>query len=143
MKESTLDENKQPEIIIESIFLATSNFHRNPFIPKDTKLDVKLNKQDDISPDKSTLVTNLIMEINTPEDPIYFYCNYVGVFRSTGKEGSMNLEKFRESNAPSHLYPYLREEFQSRVTKASLNHIIPILPPVNLKLTLAKGEEKK
>jgi len=138
-----MDESKQPGIRIESIFLGNSNFSRKPFVPKDIKLELKISKEDDLSEDKKTLITNFILEINTPNDPVYFICNYVGIFKTIESEENMSLDVFRLNNAPAILYPYLREEFQNRISKASLDHIVPILPPLNLNVALQKKEEIK
>lgn len=61
----------------------------------------------------------------------------IGVFEKIG-ESKLDIEKFGKINAPSIVFPYVREHLSSLSVKAGLNPVL--LPPVNF---VAMGEEQK
>jgi preprotein translocase subunit SecB len=133
-----MDKTKQPGILINAILLADSVFHRAHEIPKNLKF--KLNFAINNIIDKSNLVTELTVRVNTKEDPVYLIIKYVGIF-SGMPDSNMNLEEFSQISAPAMLLPYIREEIHNRLLKANVFNI-GILPPINLQALLKESKKK-
>jgi preprotein translocase subunit SecB len=137
-----MDKSKQPGIKIIQILLESSKFSRFPTLPPNMKLELKLKKTSELHPDGKTLITSLTLDVNNESSPLYFSATYLGIFQiESEKKKNMNLEDFQEIHAPGILYPYLREEFQSRISKSELSAIIKPLPPLNIPALLKKNKK--
>lgn len=124
-----MDKEKQPGIKINGIILAESYFKRTPNVSQPIPLDVDIKVSNNITNEEKQLVTELRVTLNSETDSVYGYFVFVGVF-STDSVENMSLSEFSKNHAPAHIFPYIREEIQSRSVKAGLPPII--LQPVNL-----------
>lgn len=123
-----MDVNKQPGIKVESMILAESYFKRTPTVPEHISISIKIDVSNKIDNEKNKLITEMTVILNTENDPVYGKFVYVGIF-SASKEKNMSLKQFGETNASAFIFPYIREEIQSRSVKAALPPII--IQPLN------------
>jgi len=123
-----MDVNKQPGIKVEGMILAESYFKRTPTVPKPISISIKIDVSNKIDNEKNQLITEMTVTLNRENDPVYGKFVYIGIF-SASKEQNMSLIQFGETNAPAFIFPYIREEIQSRSVKAALPPII--IQPLN------------
>jgi len=135
-----MDKNKQPGITVQGIILAESVFKRIAQIPENFLVNYSFEVTNNIQNDGKSLATELRVTLNSDTDPVYGNFLFVGIFTVNG-EGNMPLEQFGECNAPGIIFPYLREEINSRSIKAGLPQII--LPPLNIQAAIKCTPENK
>jgi preprotein translocase subunit SecB len=134
-----MDKEKDATIKVEAIILEKMDFERQQQVSEDIfqsqgeidtvklKMDVKIDRQ--LSTDKKKLMVKFELSIFDEKKTLNILCRMVGVFVQSS-EGSMNLEEFGKVNAPTFLFPYLRENISSITMKAGLPPIV--LPPLNM-----------
>ena len=134
-----MDTTKQPGITINNILLAESAFKRLPQVPDKIDIHFSFSVNNNLYNEGKNLVTELSVELNTINDPVYGKFVFVGLFSVDGNE-NMPLETFAECNAPAYIMPYVREEIHSRSMKAGLPQIF--LPPLNIQASLNEKLKK-
>jgi preprotein translocase subunit SecB len=119
-------------ISISNIVLMESNFFRDKIIDfSDPNLKNNINIHlDNVVADnflETTLMVTFTAVINE-KTIVEAKIKMLAIFEFT-TISSVNLETFKEINAPAIIYPYIREHLTSLSTKALLTPII--IPPVN------------
>jgi preprotein translocase subunit SecB len=130
------DTAKQPGITINNILLAESTFKRLPQVPDKIDVHFSFSINNNVYNDGKNLVTEVSVELNTANDPVYGKFVFVGLF-SVDENENMPLEAFAECNAPAYIIPYIREEVHSRSMKAGLPQIF--LPPLNIQASIKES----
>ncbi len=134
-----MDKNKQPGIQIKAILFSEVTFKRNPSTDIEPNIDVSyeinniLNNKNELQVHFKTTITE-----EKKENPLKIELLAVGIFASVGGEENLALDEFCRYNAPSIIFPYIREYVSSLSIKAGLDPIV--LPPTNF---IALTKEKK
>jgi preprotein translocase subunit SecB len=126
--------------IFQNITLLESTFKRAALInfdsPPTPEILINTNHQED--GDKIVCTVKLSFKIiKDATELINFDCLYVGTFQKTGAP-KLDVKTFGTINAPSIMFPFVREYLAGVSLKAGLNPIL--LPPVNF---AALGEKVK
>lgn len=144
-----MNKNMQPGIMIQAIHQLRSEFTRL----QGNASKIKNNFAFDygfklVSEDKGYAELTLKAKGTNAVDNVDVYkCEivYVGTFEVAIDSANMPLHEFLETNAPAHLFPYIRESLSSLSQKAGLPAIL--LPPINimalLQAKLAQAPDKE
>lgn len=134
-------ENKnEPGIRLLSVFISKLNFDTHPAFPQQRGLSLAMDLNHKFTQDDTRLETLLTIDLwnseKREESPFNITATVVGLFEEI-PGGAVTLKKFAEINAPSILFPYLREAVSSITAKSHLGSVL--LPPVNI-AALIRGE---
>lgn len=124
-----MDNEKQPGIKVDGIILAESFFKRMPDVTLPIPFKININVSNNIDNEKKQLITEMKVTLNTDSDSVFGHFVYIGIFSIIDQE-NMSLQQFAENNAPAYLFPYVREEIQSRSCKAGIPPLI--IQPLNI-----------
>ncbi len=133
------DKEKNTNIYIEQIFLIKSNCFRTPKLPKELKIDRKINILNKLTKDKDKLLCEFEFSIFPITKEFEIGCTFIGIFKQTEK-GNITLEEFSKFNAPALLYPYIREYVSNMSLRLQVSPLY--LPPENFSVLLKDAEEK-
>jgi len=134
-----MDTNKQPGIKILDIILTTLEFSRDNNLTYSPKLKIEFSQLNSLSEDKENLSTELTCFATDEEKTFSIKCSMVGIFASEPETKNLSLEDFAKVNAPTIIFPFIREIISSTTRKAGLPPVI--LPPMNIPLLVKQGKE--
>lgn len=132
------DENKQPGIKCDNIFLKSISYKRAESYSGGVNLKLDFSNTYSLSDDKNILIYDLEVKISEEkENPIFtLECTITGVFSIVKEEENMSLEEYCNINAPATLFPFLRETVANVTQRSGLKPFI--LPPMNIQAILRK-----
>ncbi|MBP6532466.1 MAG: protein-export chaperone SecB [Bacteroidia bacterium] len=132
---------KQPGFQFHSISLLESTFKRQAEIDFQKLQEPHVVISTNFEQSESRLICFLELDFKVAIDQkplIECNCKFVGVFEIIGTP-LLNIENFGTVNAPSILFPFIREHIAGLSLKAGINPIL--LPPVNF-VALAANNKK-
>ena|ERR1043166_4789601 len=124
----------------QSLMLLSSEFSRNDEIDfeQESIPEVDINSDFRLADNKIVCIFLLDFHLNVNGNSIVTYkCKFGGVFEIVGTP-KLDINTFGNINAPSIMFPFVREHLASTSLKAGINPIL--LPPVNF---VAIYEQKK
>lgn len=135
------DENKQPGIKCDNIFLKSISYKRAENYSGDVNLELDFNNSYSFSDDKNILRYDLKVNIseNKPNPIFTLECTITGIFSTIKEEENMSLEEYCNINAPATLFPFLRETIANVTQRSGLKPFI--LPPLNIQAILKSKEQ--
>ena len=133
-----MNENKQPGISFNTIFLKELQFHRELAL-NSNQLNIDFNATVNFTDDKKQLFYELACNVSDKNHVLSFHCVMVGVFSVIEGAQNMELEKFAEYNAPALIMPYIRELVTTTTVRAGLNPVI--FPPINIHAVIKDKKE--
>jgi preprotein translocase subunit SecB len=122
---------KQPGFHFQSIMLLESSFKRNSIIDfsKNHIPDVTISTNFDRIENELVCNVELDFSVIVNNDPIInCKCKFVGLFEIIGNP-IIDVSSFGNINAPSIIFPFIREHVAGISLKAGISPIL--LPPVN------------
>ena len=134
--------SEQSGYTFQNIVLLKSNFFREAQIDLENlstpSLDISNNYHEEGEHVYCTI--DLTFKVKSGDKEVFFMeCQFVGVFQKFGNP-KLEVETFGSVNAPSIIFPFIREHIASISTKAGLNPIL--LNPVNFAALAEKNKQR-
>ena len=124
-----MDRLKQPGINFDGVFLKDLHFTRAPNMPA-SDVDTSFDFRRAISADKRQMNYEVTCEMADKKGGFNLHCSIIGMFSCIKGQENLDLETFAEINAPTLIFPYLREIITSITVRAGIQPVI--LPPMNV-----------
>lgn len=129
-----MNKNMQPGIMIEAIHQVRCEFTRLQGNASKIKNTFTFKYGSNLVSEGKGIAELTLMAngTNADDDKKVYNCEivYIGAFEVSKDSVNMPLQEFLETNAPAHLFPYIRESLSSLSQKAGLPAIL--LPPINI-----------
>ena len=130
-------------IPIKNIFMTEMNFVRSQNVPDKINYTYTINVGANV--DKETNISNVVVKLEILEkeqNSLKIVCCMVGVFDLTNtKELTVSVNDFLYINAPTIIFPYLRETVSSMTLRAGIKPLI--IPTFNFKEMREKNQQKE
>jgi preprotein translocase subunit SecB len=120
-----------PKISIDGIYIKDLEFASIKDIHEPIEIEAKFEVENKFSEDKNKLTHILTLKLfdKHQSPPFKLKISVIGFFSKENKEGR-SLEEFSKYNAPTILFPYLRQ-YATMVTRNS-QHDTFYIPPINI-----------
>jgi len=136
-----MDTSRQPGITFDRVFLKELSFTRkNGALKQDSSLDINFGYKVLLSEDKKQIACELSCKVSEKNNMFYISCEMCGIFSIDEDHQNMDIQEFAEKNAPSHIFPFVREMIATTSVKAGMPPII--LPPTNIVALLNKENKE-
>ena len=136
-----MDTSKQPGITFDRVFLKELSFSREYVtLEQNSPLDVNFGYEVLFSEDKKQIACELSCKVSEKNNMFNIHCKMCGVFSVDESHQNMDIQEFAEKNAPSHVFPFVREMIATTSIKAGMPAII--LPPTNIVAMLNKENKE-
>ena len=135
-----MDTSRQPGITFDNVFLKELSFSRqNSVLKQNSSLDIDFDYRVSLSEDKKQIACELACKVSEKNNLFNMHCEMCGIFSVDEDHQNMDIQEFAGKNAPSHLFPFIREMIATTSVKAGMPPII--LPPTNIVAILNASKE--
>jgi len=126
-----IDKNKQPGIRCDQVILKEINFSRSYNYNEKPEMNIEFSGNPTFSEDQKELSYELTLKVTESKtNPIFtLSCTMVGVF-SVEDNANMPLSEYAKINAPSTIFPFIREVAADITMRSGLKPFL--IPPINV-----------